>query len=206
MLDPSHHRWRGHHRDRDFTPRMHPSGWVREWFNDVRPGRPLVRRGEVRTAILAALGRRPMHGYEVIQELEAESGGRWRPSAGSVYPTLQQLQDEGLVRSEEVDGRRTYSLTEEGRAAVAAAPTGPAPGAGPQADASALEVRTLALQLVSAVMQVQRIGSPRAKRETSRILLDARRSVYRLLAEDEGDVETTPTAGPTPLEEDADRS
>ena len=73
-----------------------------------------VRRGEVRPLILAALASRPMHGYEVIQELEAQSGGRWRPSAGSVYPTLQQLADEGLVTGEDVDGRRTYTLTDDG--------------------------------------------------------------------------------------------
>ena len=83
--------------------------------------RPL-RRGEIRPLILAALAERPMHGYEVIQELEARSGGRWRPSAGSVYPTLQQLADEGLVSGEEVEGRRVYTLTADGRAAATATP------------------------------------------------------------------------------------
>ena len=80
--------------------------------------RAMIRRGEIRPLILATLAARPMHGYEVIQELEAQSGGRWRPSAGSVYPTLQQLTDEGLLTSEEVDGRRVYSLTDEGKAAA----------------------------------------------------------------------------------------
>src|SRR5262245_50022324 len=87
---------------------------LRDFFGHGRHG-PIVRRGEVRTHILAALRDKPMHGYEVIQELEAQSEGRWRPSAGSVYPTLQQLADEGLVTSEEVDGRRTYTLTDAGR-------------------------------------------------------------------------------------------
>ena len=87
----------------------------------------MVRRGEIRPLILAVLATKPMHGYEVITELEAQSGGRWRPSAGSVYPTLQQLSDEGLVTSEEIDGRRVYALTDEGKAAAAAAPAPPGP-------------------------------------------------------------------------------
>ncbi len=75
-----------------------------------------TRRGEIRTAILALLLESPMHGYQIITELSDRSGGDWRPSAGSVYPTLQQLTDEGLVRDEERDGRRVYELTESGRA------------------------------------------------------------------------------------------
>jgi DNA-binding PadR family transcriptional regulator len=124
-----------------------------------------------------------MHGYEVIQELESQSGGRWRPSAGSVYPTLQQLADEGLVTSDEVDGRRTYTLTDRGRTAAAAAPSRPH-WDDPESNQD-LDVRQLGLQLIGAVMQVQRMGSPRARRETLRILSDARRQLYRLLAEDE---------------------
>src|SRR2546430_8049218 len=72
---------------------------------------PRARRGDVRAAILALLGERPMHGYEMIRELDARSRGMWRPSAGSIYPTLQLLEDEGLVRSEDVEGRRRFSLT-----------------------------------------------------------------------------------------------
>src|SRR5919106_4066578 len=78
-----------------------------------------ARRGDVRSAILTLLGEKPMHGYEMIQELEQRSGGRWRPSAGSIYPTLQLLEDEDLVRAEEVDGKRVFDLTEAGRARIA---------------------------------------------------------------------------------------
>ncbi len=81
-------------------------------------GRHRVRRGDVRSAILALLDDRPMHGYEMIQELEERTGGRWTPSAGSIYPTLQLLEDEGLVTAEEVEGRKVYSLTESGQKAV----------------------------------------------------------------------------------------
>ncbi len=151
-------------------------------------GRPAMRRGEIRPLILSVLTKRPMHGYEVIQELEATSGGRWRPSAGSVYPTLQQLADEGLVTSDDVDGRRVYTLTEAGRTAAAAAPS---PDWGDR-DADGDDVR----RFFEAVMQVERVGSPEARRRSHQILADARRELYRLLAEDEaGAAGTQPDAG-----------
>jgi DNA-binding PadR family transcriptional regulator len=138
-----------------------------------------------------------MHGYEVIQALETESGGRWRPSAGSVYPSLQQLSDEGLVTSEEIEGRRTYTLTDAGRAAVAAAPAGRSPWSR-GVDRDSPDIRSLAVQLVGAGMQVQRMGSPAAQAEARRILADARRRIYRLLAEDEetSDSSSHPDASP----------
>jgi DNA-binding PadR family transcriptional regulator len=159
----------------------------RDFFGRGRPG-PAIRRGEIRPLILAALQQKPMHGYEVIQELEAESGGRWRPSAGSVYPTLQQLGDEGLVTSEEVDGRRTYTLTDEGRAAAAVASTTRSPWTEPEEEREP-DIRQLAVQLAGAVIQVHKMGSPRARGEARRILTDARRQMYRLLAEDVDEAE-----------------
>ena len=80
-----------------------------------RRGRGRARRGDIRAAILLVLADRPMHGYEVMTELAERSGGVWRPSPGSVYPTLQQLEDEDLVRSEEVDQKRVFRLTDAGR-------------------------------------------------------------------------------------------
>ena len=77
------------------------------------------RRGDVRAAILALLDERPMHGYEMIQELEERSDGMWRPSAGSIYPTLQLLEDEGLIAGEEHEGKRRFTLTDAGREADA---------------------------------------------------------------------------------------
>jgi DNA-binding PadR family transcriptional regulator len=74
-----------------------------------------MRRGDVRSALLIALLDGPAHGYELIQALEEKTNGRWRPSPGSVYPSLQMLADEGLVTSTEEDGRRTYEITDEGR-------------------------------------------------------------------------------------------
>jgi len=74
-----------------------------------------MRRGDTRRALLAALLDGPGHGYELMGRLEARSGGMWRPSPGSVYPTLQLLEDEGLVHAEERDGTRVYDLTDAGR-------------------------------------------------------------------------------------------
>ena len=154
-----------------------------------RGHRGMVRRGEIRPLVLATLATRPMHGYEVITELEAQSGGRWRPSAGSVYPTLQQLADEGLLTSEDVDGRRVYTLTDAGKAAAADAPDLRWPdGPGDRQQ----DVRHLARQVAEAAMQVQRVGSPNAIVGTREILIDTRAKLYGLLAADTG----TAFAGP----------
>src|SRR6201989_406520 len=75
-----------------------------------------ARRGDVRAAVLALLADRPMHGYEMIKEIEERSEGAWTPSAGSIYPTLQMLEDEGLIRGEDSDGKRRFTLTDTGRA------------------------------------------------------------------------------------------
>jgi DNA-binding PadR family transcriptional regulator len=157
-------------------------------FGHGRGGRS-VRRGNVRLAILAVLGDRPMHGYQVIQELESRTRGRWRPSAGSIYPTLQLLEDEGLVTSSEVDGRRTYALTDAGRATVAEQ----------QLDADALlstdadgdgepALPELARRLIAAAAELERIGTDTARAEARTALADARKRLYRLLADDEGPV------------------
>lgn len=133
-----------------------------------------------------------MHGYQIITELAERSGGEWRPSAGSVYPTLQLLADEGLVRDQEVDGRRVYQLTDAGRTAVARdkdqAPPWERTGLDP-----ALDIRRAVMQVVAASMQVARDGDPTHIAEARRILAEARRSLYRLLAEDDA---VTPDTDP----------
>ena len=162
--------------------------WFREFMLDFRHGRPSVRRGDVRTAILAALKDEPMHGYQVIRVLEERSGGHWRPSAGSIYPTLQQLEDEGLVRSEEVDGRRTYRLTDEGQTEAESLAATESPLVAVRlgvSDDSSPDVRRDAIELARAAMQVAKVGSPVAIGEAHRLLVAARRDLYRLLADDE---------------------
>lgn len=88
-------------------------------------GAKRARRGNVRAAILSLLNEQPMHGYQMIQELSRRSGGRWNPSPGSIYPRLQMLEDEGLVKSRQSeDGKRLFELTDAGRSEAAGATSG----------------------------------------------------------------------------------
>jgi len=148
----------------------------------MRGGHHQARRGALREAILVLLAEQPMHGYQVMQELEQRSGGRWRPSPGSIYPTLQQLEDEQLVTVEELDGRRTFRLTETGTTAASALPRerGWTGGRGGDAD-----LRGLTRELAAAAIQVGRVGSPSAIAEARTVLAETRRRLYRLLADDE---------------------
>lgn len=140
-------------------------------------------RGELRTAILALLAERPMHGYQIIREIEERSGGSWKPSAGSVYPTLQLLADEGFVSTEESNGRKIYSLTEAGREDVASAETAaPWESAGNTPGFSALP--KAGVELAQAAAQVGRTGTPKQVQEAVTVLEDARRRLYSILAQD----------------------
>jgi DNA-binding PadR family transcriptional regulator len=147
-----------------------------------------VGRGDVRAAVLALLAEQPMHGYQMISELAERTNGMWRPSPGSVYPVLQLLTDEGLVRAEETDGRRVFHLTEAGRADVASREGQPKPwetvAAAAEADGSG-DLRMIIFQVGTAVMQVAQAGSDEQVAAAKKILVDARRSLYRILAEDE---------------------
>jgi DNA-binding PadR family transcriptional regulator len=149
-----------------------------------RGGGPRVRRGNVRAAILALLAERPMHGYEMIQELEARTDGLWRPSAGSIYPTLQLLEDEGLVSGEKSEGRRRFSLTDAGRAEAEELERPPWEEVADQGEGRTSSLRDSALQLGAAIMQVARTGSEDQIAKTREILNDARRRVYSVLGED----------------------
>ncbi|MDQ2959491.1 MAG: PadR family transcriptional regulator [Candidatus Dormibacteraeota bacterium] len=183
----THHRGRGRGDQRSWDgPRGFvpgggfPGGRGFPWGGGHRAG-----RGDIRAAILALLSEEPMHGYQVIQELERRTGGRWRPSPGSVYPTLQQLEDEGLVRAVEPEaGRRAFELTDAGRE-EASASTGPPPWeevAGGDNDGSS--TWELFRQVGGATWQVTRAGSPKQVTQAAEILRDARRRLYQLLAED----------------------
>src|SRR3954468_19810840 len=174
------HDRRRHRHDPRHGPDGGPFGF-REAFGGGRGRGGMVRRGEIRPLILSALATKPMHGYEVITERQAQSGGRWRPSAGSVYPTLQQLADEGLVTSQDVDGRRVYTLTDEGRSAAAA---GPGVGWNESGRSRGTDVRHLARQVVEAAVQVQRVGTPEAAIAARDILIETRAKLYGLLATD----------------------
>lgn len=147
------------------------------------------RRGDVRAAILLLLDDRPMHGYELIQQIRERSNDVWRPSPGSIYPALSQLEDEGLLDIEKVAGRKTATLTNAGAeyvrdhrdelgdpwAAVNA-------GVGDQA----IDLRDLVGQLMGAAGQVAMVGTPEQARRAGEVLTEARRALYRILAEDAG--------------------
>lgn len=142
-------------------------------------------RGELRTAVLALLAERPMHGYQIIREIEERSGGSWKPSAGSVYPTLQLLADEGFVSSEESNGRKIYSLTEAGREDVASAETSaPWDSLGTTAGPGFAALPKAGVELAQAAAQVGRTGTPRQVQEAVKVLEDARRKLYAILAQD----------------------
>lgn len=143
-----------------------------------------ARRGDIRAAILALLAEEPMHGYQIIQELTERTEGVWRPSPGSVYPTLQQLEDEELiVPAASETGKRVFALTDAGREAAAASPAPWAEVAG-EADDALVALRDLALQVLDATRQVAAAGSAAQLEAAQTILRDARKALYRLLADE----------------------
>lgn len=145
-----------------------------------------ARRGMIKAAVFAALGEGPMHGYQIMQRIEELSGGMWRPSPGSVYPTLQEFEDRGLVKSEEVEGKRVYALTDEGKAEAdklrdtegnlpwmtAEGPVG-----------TRMKLRQSIGGLAAATRQVGMTGSDEIVDKTVAILAEARKRIYALLAE-----------------------
>jgi hypothetical protein len=142
-------------------------------------------RGDVRAAVLALLAERPMHGYQIIHEIEERSGGSWKPSAGSVYPTLQLLADEGLISAEESNGRKTYALTEAGREKVAGADSSsPWEPAGSTDGARFSALPKAGVELAQAAAQVGRTGTPEQIQEAVTVLDEARRKLYSILAQD----------------------
>jgi DNA-binding PadR family transcriptional regulator len=147
-------------------------------------GRHRVRRGDVRSAILALLDDRPMHGYEMIQELEERTAGRWTPSAGSIYPTLQLLEDEGLVTAEEVDGRKVFSLTDSGKEAVPDRTEGQRPWEEGDEDSPRFAVRSELFRTIGAAKQVARGDDDEQMAKAAEILKETRRKLYGILAEE----------------------
>jgi len=149
------------------------------------PGGQRARRGDIRMAVLRLLSEKPMHGYQIIQELSARSGGAWSPSAGSVYPTLQLLADEGLVTAEETAGKKVFSLTDAGKAAAAETADQPAPWDEAAESGSGVQgYRESAGRLMHAVWQIAKTGSPDQVARANEVLTEARKKLYAILAED----------------------
>jgi DNA-binding PadR family transcriptional regulator len=182
------------HRHRGFGPRGEDFGAFA--FGPGGPSAPgagprwrggrKARRGDIRTAALLLLAEEPRNGYQIMQEVQERSEGAWRPSPGSVYPALQQLEDEGLIRSEEVDGRKAYRLTVEGLAQVEQrGPDQPAPWEqmGGEGHPKALELGKTMREVAFAFMQVLHAGSEEQQEQARRALVDVRRELYRILGE-----------------------
>lgn len=161
---------------------------LRKSFESRPSGGSRMARGDVRSAVLSLLAERPMHGYQIINEIAERSGGTWKPSAGSVYPTLQLLADEGLIEAEEQNGRKTYSLTEAGRAVAAEStdtpPWVPNTDKDRTRDARYSALPKAGVDLAAAAAQVGRSGSPEQVQQAIEVLDDARRRLYTILAQD----------------------
>ncbi|MFH8249227.1 PadR family transcriptional regulator [Microbacterium sp. B2969] len=185
----------GRHRGGPGSGRPGPDLWetlqqLRDGFEQrfggvVSGGGGRMSRGDVRAAVLALLAEQPMHGYQIIHEIEERSGGSWKPSPGSVYPTLQMLADEGLISAEESNGKKTYSLTDAGRAEVDAGEGKPAPWESSSSQDSRMgALPKSGMKLAQAAAQVGRTGTPEQVQQAVEVLDEARRRLYSILAED----------------------
>ncbi|MBX3092239.1 MAG: PadR family transcriptional regulator [Cryobacterium sp.] len=141
-------------------------------------------RGDVRAAILSLLAEGPMHGYQIIQEIEKRSNGAWKPSAGSVYPTLQLLADEGVVQAKESSGRKTYSITESGASEASANGSAPWESSSRWGGSRSTVLPKAGIRLAEVVGQIARSGTQRQVDEAVGVIDDARRKLYVILAED----------------------
>jgi DNA-binding PadR family transcriptional regulator len=165
-----------------FDPRAF---WQGPWRGmGGRRGR--ARRGDVRAAVLLLLEEQPRNGYQLMEEIESRSEGAWRPSPGSIYPTLAQLEDEGLIAAQESGGRRSFELTDEGRAHVEENRESlgiPWDEAGADMPDEVGDLRTLIAQVAMAAFQVVQSGDEKQIEQAKQVLADARKSLYRLLAD-----------------------
>lgn len=150
-------------------------------------------RGDIRSSILMALTDGPKNGHQIIQTIKSRMPGGRTPNAGSVYPTLQLLADEGLVSGEQVDERKVYSLTEAGRAAAdeaASAERGSSRGSRqwddylPRFGEHSAAVPKAGAKLAQAASVVAQSGTTEQKERAAAILDEARRKLYAILAED----------------------
>lgn len=185
--------WAGGHRHG-------PPPWIRDIIRTfggpdlAPPKRAKVRRGDVRSAILAVLAEEPMNGYQIIQQIGERTRGAWKPSPGSVYPTIQQLEDEGLIMGVESGGRRILRLTDEGRQYVEEHDDELGETWEPFESTHARSERPSAMggdfervigQVVGAVWQVMVSGTEQQRADAADILADTRRRLYGLLADEE---------------------
>ena len=149
-------------------------------------GRGRARRGDVRLAVRRLLAEEPSNGYQLMQAIEQRSGGRWRPSPGSMYPTLSQLEDEGLIRSSESDGSRHFEITDAGREHMETRANEPdpwAPEEGEQDDGLS-DLAPLIIGIGKAAWQVRSVGTGDQVARATQLLAETQRGLYGILAEE----------------------
>jgi DNA-binding PadR family transcriptional regulator len=150
-----------------------------------RRGYGRARRGDVRLALLRLLAEEPRNGYQLMQAIEERSQGLWRPSPGSVYPTLAQLEDEGLIRSAEAEGTRRFEITDAGREHLAGRSDEPAPWEPAEnAENPLVELGPLVVQIGKATFQVASVGNRDQRDRARKLLAETRRALYQILADD----------------------
>ena len=150
-------------------------------------GRKRQRRGDIKFILLELIKEQPRHGYELIKVLEERYGGFYRPSPGTIYPTLQLLEDEGNLISETVDGKRTYKITAAGEALLEqhkqeiGDERGSMHGAEPNWEQRA-DLRHSAMALLETLMQAGRYGSPEQVKAVQELLKKTNQEVHQILA------------------------
>jgi DNA-binding PadR family transcriptional regulator len=149
---------------------------------------PRTRRGDIKFILLELLSERPQHGYELMKELEARRGGFRRPSPGSVYPTLQMLEEGGYLTSEDVDSKRVYTITESGRQFLSnrsphSHSRNPRDRFAEDKSSELMELRRTLTELNDAVTQIARSGNPEQTNRVRDLLVQAKREIYKMLAE-----------------------
>jgi DNA-binding PadR family transcriptional regulator len=141
-----------------------------------------MRRGDVKYLLLETLLKRPMHGYDVIQDLEERHQGRYRPSPGSVYPTLQMLEDGGFVTSQVIDGKRVYEITDAGRRLLEERGDVGAKGDAATETGDWHEMGDSARKFVEAMRQGFHQSDPKTREKIRKVVDGARREIYTILA------------------------
>jgi DNA-binding PadR family transcriptional regulator len=182
------------HMYRRWAPERHAPGGGPPFggppFGGGRPyggGRGRKRRGDVRVALLRLLAEEPRNGYQLMQAIEELSGGRWRPSPGSIYPTLAQLEDEGLIKATEGDGGKLFEVTDQGQQLVEERSGKAAPWEDSDEPSEVTDLRTQVRQLHIAARQVAMAGQNDQIDRAAKAISEARRAIYGILAEETGE-------------------
>lgn len=152
---------------------------TRGWGDEQR-----TPRGDIKYILLALLAEQPQHGYQLIKELEARQGGFYRPSPGSVYPTLQLLEEGGYLTSEQVEGKRVYTITDSGRQLLADRDNSSNPVERDNRSQQLTELKEAAMALNAAIMQVARSSNLDQVNRVREKLNQVKREIYTILAED----------------------